>query len=105
MDASLVVVSRDQLLSRIRGEYTEMPGLRLTRAQAQRLWGLDEQICLQLLESLTEDRFLYRGHDGTYARSPDVVGVFPSPRMAKVERAEGTLTASNPSRAEQRFRA
>ena len=26
------------LLQRIRGEYSEMPGLRLTVAQAQRLW-------------------------------------------------------------------
>ncbi len=105
MDASLVVASRDQILRRIRAEYMEMPGLRLTRAQAQRLWGLDEQICLQLLESLTEDRFLYRGPDGTYARSADAVVVLPSPRMARAERAEGTLTASNRSRARQRFRA
>jgi hypothetical protein len=29
------------LLNRVRGEYAEMPGLTLTLAQAQRLWGLD----------------------------------------------------------------
>ena len=31
-----------ELLGRIRGEYLEMPGLKLTLAQAQRLWGLDQ---------------------------------------------------------------
>ena len=31
------------LVHRVRGEFLEMPGLRLTRAQAQRLWGLDEE--------------------------------------------------------------
>jgi hypothetical protein len=29
------------LFQRIEGEYHEMPGLKLTEAQAQRLWGLD----------------------------------------------------------------
>ena len=31
----------DEVLQRIQGEYLEMPGLRLTPAQAQRLWGLE----------------------------------------------------------------
>ena len=88
MAESSVIVSRDQLVRRIRGEYLEMPGLRLTRAQAQRLWGLDEQTCAQLLDSLMEDRFLLRRDDGTYARLAegalsDRVGAFPPLRMAK----------------------
>ena len=65
------LASRDSILRRICGEYLEMPGLRLTRAQAQRLWALDEQTCSLLLDTLTEDRFLYRRNDGTYARLPD----------------------------------
>ena len=82
------IVSREQIVCRIRGEYLEMPGLRLTRPQAQRLWGLDEQTCVQLLDSLTEDRFLFRRDDGTYARLTDGVlsdraGAFPPLRMAK----------------------
>ena len=32
---------RGTLVQRIDGEYHEMPGLKLTEAQAQRLWGLD----------------------------------------------------------------
>ena len=64
MNQSQMIASMDQMLRRIYGEYLEMPGLRLTRAQAQRLWGLDEETCAQLLQSLTEDKFLYRRDDG-----------------------------------------
>ena len=92
MDDSLVIVSRDQLVHRIRGEYLEMPGLRLTSAQAQRLWGLDEQTCAQLLTSLTEDRFLFRRDDGTYGRLTDGAVAFPPLRIAKAGSA-GTLPA------------
>lgn len=37
----------------IEAEYREIPGLRLTRAEAQRLWGLNEDVCTSVLESLT----------------------------------------------------
>ena len=92
MAENLVIVSREQIVRRIRGEYLEMPGLRLTRPQAQRLWGLDEQTCAQLLDSLADDRFLLRRGDGTYARLTDgtmseAAGAFPPPRMAKAGRA------------------
>lgn len=60
--------SREQLLRRIRGEYLEMPGLRLTREQAQRLWALDRQTCAAVLEFLVDQKFLTRAPDGTYAR-------------------------------------
>ena len=38
MSDSLTPESRDSILRRICGEYLEMPGLRLTQPQAQRLW-------------------------------------------------------------------
>ena len=68
MNENLAVISRDEILIRIRGEYLEMPGLCLTHAQAQRLWGLDAQTCASLLASLTESKFLYLRNDGTYCR-------------------------------------
>ena len=88
MAESPAIASREQIVRRIRGEYLEMPGLRLTRPQAQRLWGLDAQTCVQLLDWLTEDRFLLRRDDGTYARLTDGAlsngaGAFPPLRMAK----------------------
>jgi hypothetical protein len=67
-ESFIVISSRDEILSRMRGEYLEMPGLCLTRAQAQRLWGLDAQTCASLLASLTEERFLCRRGDGSYGR-------------------------------------
>ena len=57
-----------QLLDRIRSEYIEMPGLRLKREQASRLWGLEEGVCVELLQRLIEEKFLCRKADGSYAR-------------------------------------
>ena len=39
----------EDVLRRVQGEYIEMPALRLTTAQAQRLWGLDRTACDALL--------------------------------------------------------
>jgi hypothetical protein len=58
-----------QLLTRIRGEYLEMPGLRLTADQATRLWGLDPAECQELLDRLVGTQFLKRTRDGAYQRA------------------------------------
>jgi len=50
----------------VRAEYLEVPGLTLTRDQAQRLWGLDRAVCEQLLAALVESRFLKRTRDNRY---------------------------------------
>ena len=57
------------VLRRVRGEYIEMPGLRLTTAQAQRLWGLDRAACDALLSALVDAKFLFRTRDGAFVRS------------------------------------
>lgn len=64
-------VDVDQILERMCGEYLEMPGLRLTCRQAQRLWGLDESTCVELLQALLDVGFLRQTRDGTFARSAD----------------------------------
>ena len=53
---------------RVRGEFLEMPGLRLTAPQAARLWALDHATSMHLLESLTATGFLSRTGDGRYLR-------------------------------------
>ena len=58
----------DQMLQRIQGEFVEMPGLRLTAAQAQRLWGLDREICMALLDALVQAKFLSQTRDGAFVR-------------------------------------
>lgn len=63
--------SREQLLRRITGEFLEMPGLQLTRDQAQRLWGMDRDTCDEILRTLAENKFLVRGPDARYRRLTD----------------------------------
>ena len=58
----------DDVLQRIQGEYVEMPGLRLTPAQAQRLWGLERDVCDALLGALVDAKFLAQTRDGAYVR-------------------------------------
>lgn len=62
----------ERWLDLVRSEYLEMPGLRLTVAQAQRLWGLDRARAETLLRALVETAFLKRDTKGMYARSAGV---------------------------------
>ena len=58
------------LLNRVRGEYREMPGLRLSAKQACRLWHIDSTTCHELLSRLVSERFLFRTHGGAYIAVP-----------------------------------
>jgi hypothetical protein len=59
------------VVRRVRGEFLEMPGLRLTPQQARRLWRLDEAACEKVLGALVDARFLARTRDGAFVRSHD----------------------------------
>ena len=61
----------EQLMVRIYAEFTEMPGLRLTREQAQRLFGIPLSACAKLLDELVEHRLLTYDMDRTYSRRVD----------------------------------
>lgn len=63
--------TRGLLLQRIRSEFGEMPGLRLTREQAMRLWSLPAEVCERLFSELERAGFLRRLADGAYGR-PDL---------------------------------
>ena len=56
------------LVTRLRREFEEMPGMSLTQAQASRLCGLPEPMCGRLLDGLVEARALTRTPDGRYRR-------------------------------------
>jgi hypothetical protein len=58
----------EALLTRIKGEYTEMPGLRLTADQGSRLWGIERDQCEEVLHVLVDRGFLNAGADGQYSR-------------------------------------
>jgi hypothetical protein len=58
----------DEVLRRVQGEFMEMPGLRLTEAQARKLWGLDQASCDALLDALVDAKFLFRTPNGAFMR-------------------------------------
>jgi len=53
---------------RVRGEFDEMPCLRVTIAQAQALFGLPDRVCEWVLRRLESDGFLGRTPQGEYMR-------------------------------------
>jgi hypothetical protein len=59
-------MSVSQLLQVVQAEYLEIPGLHLTKPQAQRLWGLDPYTCDALLDALVAAQFLRCNHRGAY---------------------------------------
>ena len=61
-----------QIIEAIRGEFNEMPGMRLTHDQFCRLWHLERQEAERVINSLTRSGFLQR--DGNrYGRTVDRV--------------------------------
>lgn len=56
------------LVGRVRGEFLEMPGLRLTLEQARRLWRLDDIVCDAVLAALIDAHFLARTSEGSFVR-------------------------------------
>jgi hypothetical protein len=59
----------EQAFNRIRAEFMEMPGMRLTPEQVERLSGVVNSVCRLVLDDLVRAGFLSVGADGTYARS------------------------------------
>ena len=54
------------LVARVRGEFFEMPGLRLTCEQACRLWQVDVSTCQTLLDHLVREGSLCKTKSGFY---------------------------------------
>jgi len=57
------------LIQRVRAEFNEMPGLRLTPAQAARLLGLDHRSCERVINVLVRSAFLRWTPDGSVVRT------------------------------------
>jgi hypothetical protein len=72
--------ANDDVLRRVQGEFLEMPGLRVTEAQARRLWGLDAASCDALLGVLVDAKFLFRTRDGAFMRVESAMPVKASLR-------------------------
>jgi len=50
----------EHLALRVRAEFLEMPGLELTLSQAQRLWGLEPEVCALVVDLLVDRSVLRR---------------------------------------------
>jgi hypothetical protein len=59
----------DLLLRRIRAEFREMPGLRLSAMQARRLWSLEPPVCDAVLARLIDEGFVRQARDGFFVRA------------------------------------
>jgi len=59
----------DLLLRRARGEYREMPGMRLTIDQAARLLNVDRQTCARILDALVASHYLDIDSSGRYRKA------------------------------------
>ena len=57
-----------EALRRAQAEFREMPGLKLTEAQAARLMSFDSALCSAVLATLVDQRFLMRTRD-TFQRA------------------------------------
>ena len=57
------------VVSMIRNEYGEQPGLRLDRRQAARFWSLPQPVCDQALQALTDLHYLVLDASGRYRRA------------------------------------
>jgi hypothetical protein len=78
------------VLRRLRAEFLEMPGLRLTSPQVERFCGIERQLCQALLDTLVETKFLCVTFNGVYARATDG-------EVSRARAANAGLRAATPS--------
>jgi hypothetical protein len=80
-------------LERVRAEFTEMPGLRLTTAQVVRLCSVERTVCQAVLDALVAAKFLRVAADGRYLLAGDDVS-----RRSRPARAEHVTVRAHASR-------
>ena len=69
MIASTLSAPLSGLLQRVREQYSEMPGLTLTKPQAMRLFGVAPSVCAAMFRALVMENFLSCTGDGVFVRS------------------------------------
>ena len=83
-----------QTLNRLRNEFLEMPGLRVTASQVQRLCGVDAVRCAAALDQLVATKFLSQDTDGRYVRFTGDPRVQPRAAKAALRRDRRPARAS-----------
>lgn len=91
-------IAEDRLLRRVRSEFNEMRGMRLTLNQAMRLWSLDRAACAELLSSLVEAQFLVQDEHGRYHRAHGAAPLTtPVETLSARQRSDATAPTRNPT--------
>ena len=85
-----------RVLERLRAEYLEMPGMKLTIEQIQRLCGIESRMCGLVLDALVKESFLRLNSDGTYVRFTEGSASLPPPANAALE-SRPFVTTSRPA--------
>ena len=67
--ATTTTIAVLKLAERIREEFEEAPGLRVTIDEGARFWGLADEVCELVLAELLEGGFLARGSDHRYRQA------------------------------------
>src|SRR5215211_8978103 len=93
LDRRMNTLPYRQAFDRIRAEYLEMPGMRLTPVQVQRLSGVDISVCTLVLDDLVRAQFLHLLSDGSYAR-----GTAESSSRSRMAKAVWNGSATHSSR-------
>jgi hypothetical protein len=81
-----------RVLDRLRAEYLEMPGMKLTTGQVQRLCGIEPTMCTVVLDWLVQAKFLCLNSDGTYVRLTE--GKLPLARTVKATHSRPFATTT-----------
>lgn len=70
----MIVLDQTQItVDRVRSDYLEMPGLRLTGAQAARFLGLEPPVAVEVLRRLEQSGFLACTEDGRFVHRDTMV--------------------------------
>lgn len=59
----------DDIAARVRSEFEEMPGLRLTMGQASKLFGLRQEECRTIVDRLVKISYLRWTNSGAVTRA------------------------------------
>ena len=66
-------VDLNRWVALVKGEYRDMPGLNLTKAQVRRMWGLEDGECDLLLQQLQTSHFLRVTPGGFYVLDEELL--------------------------------
>jgi len=76
LTGSTAMLNHDVDLNRwvalVKGEYRDMPGLNLTKAQVRRMWGLENGECDLVLQRLQASHFLRVTSSGSYVLAEEL---------------------------------